>query len=75
MDKGDIKMAIELLREYDLDGVTQDCVKWDCSCGSARIIPFQKVKSRERTQCPECGCVRSFSTVIIEQFENELKEK
>lgn len=66
-------MAIELLRDHDLDGDTQPCVKWDCSCGAERIIPFQKVKNRDRTSCPECGCIRSFSAVIIQQFEDELK--
>ena len=75
MDKGELKMSIELLREYDLDGITQDCVTWDCSCGTARIIPFQKVKDRERTSCPECGCIRSFSAAIIEKLENESDGK
>jgi hypothetical protein len=65
-------MAIELLREHDLDGVIQSCIKWDCSCGAARVIPFEKFKNRERTSCPQCGCVSSFHAGIIEKLEKEL---
>jgi len=66
-------MAIELLRDHELDGASQNCVKWDCSCGAERVITFQKFKSRQSTKCPDCGCYRSFSPAIIEQLENELK--
>jgi hypothetical protein len=65
-------MAIELLRDHDLDGVTQHCIKVDCSCGAERIISFQKIKNRDRTQCEQCGCVRSFHISLIEKIESEI---
>jgi len=65
-------MGIELLRDHDLDGVIQNCVKLDCSCGTERVIPFQKMNDRERTSCPQCGSVRSFHVALIDKFENEL---
>jgi hypothetical protein len=65
-------MAIELLRDHDFEGVKQNCVRWDCSCGNSMVINFQKFKSRQSPKCPQCGCFRSFSPQIIEQFESEL---
>jgi hypothetical protein len=68
-------MGIELLREYDLEGITQNCVKWNCSCGAARVIPFEKVKNREKTSCPQCGCFSSFHSGVIEKLEKELNSE
>lgn len=68
-------MSIELLRNYELDGDTEDCVKWECSCGTVRIATFHRVKLKQTSSCPECGCFRSFSTAIIKQFENEISGK
>ena len=68
-------MSIELLRDYELDGITENCVKWECSCGNPMIIPFQRVKIKQISPCPECGCCRSFSAFIIEKFENEIAGK
>jgi hypothetical protein len=65
-------MATELLRDYDFDGVVQNCIKMDCSCGTAKIFPFQKIKNREKTECPNCGCVSSFSTVWIDKTEKDF---
>jgi hypothetical protein len=65
-------MAIELLRDHDLDGEIQHCVTWNCSCGAARVIPFLKFKARERTPCPQCGCLSSFHSGIIDKLDNEL---
>jgi len=65
-------MAMELLREHELDGIIQNCVTWNCSCGAARVIPFQKLKERERTSCPQCGCISTFHAGIIDKLENEL---
>jgi hypothetical protein len=36
------------------------------------VIDFQKFKTRQSPKCPQCGCFRSFSPQIIEQFEGEL---
>ena len=65
-------MALEILREHELDGITQNCIKWNCSCGADRVIPFQKFKDREKTTCPQCGACSSFHSGIIEQMEKEL---
>ena len=65
-------MGLELLREHELDGITQNCIKWNCSCGAERVITFQQFKDRERTSCPQCGCVSSFHSGIIEKLEKEL---
>ncbi len=65
-------MATELLRNYDLDGEKQNCIKLDCACGSEKIFPFERIKKRERMICPNCGCVSSFSTVWIEKTEKEF---
>ena len=65
-------MAIELLRDHDLEGTIQNCVTWNCSCGAARVIPFQKLKERERTSCPQCGCFSTFHAGIIDKLEDEL---
>jgi hypothetical protein len=66
-------MAIVLVRDHELDGAVQNCVKWDCSCGAERFIDFQRFKTRQSNKCPNCGCFRSFSPAIIEQLEKELK--
>jgi len=65
-------MAIEVLREHEYEGSAQVCIKIDCSCGVAKIFPFQKIKARERMTCPNCGCVSSFSAVWIDKIETEL---
>ena len=65
-------MALELLREHELEGITQNCIKWNCSCGAERVIPFQKFKDREKTTCPQCGACSSFHSGIIEKMETEL---
>ena len=65
-------MAIELLRDHDLDGTIQNCVTWNCSCGAARVIPFQAFKDREKVPCPQCGCVNTFYSGIIDQLDKEL---
>jgi hypothetical protein len=70
--KGDFEMAIELLRDHDLDGTIQNCVTWNCSCGETRVITFQALKGRERIPCPQCGCVSTIFSGIIDKLENEL---
>lgn len=65
-------MALELLRNHELDGVIQHCITWNCSCGAVRVIPFLKFKNREKTTCPQCGACSSFHSGIIEKIENEL---
>ena len=67
-------MAIELLREHNFEGVVQNCVKWDCSCGAERVITYDRFKTRQSNKCPSCGCFRSFSPAIVSQFEKELGE-
>ncbi len=65
-------MAIELLRDYELDGEVQNCIKMDCNCGNPKVFPFGKIQKRERMTCPNCGCVSSFSAVWIEKTEKEF---
>ena len=65
-------MATELLRDYELEGVVQNCIKLDCSCGNPKIFPFEKIRNRERMTCPNCGCVSSFSAPWIEKTEKEF---
>ncbi len=65
-------MATELLRNYELEGEKQNCIKMDCACGSEKIFPFERIKKRERMKCPNCGCVSSFSSVWIEKTDNEF---
>jgi len=66
-------MAIELIKDKEFEGIVQNCVRWDCSCGADRMITFDKFKTRQSPKCPSCGCYRSFSPAIIAEFENELK--
>ncbi len=65
-------MATELLRDYDFDGKSQNCIKLECGCGSEKIFPFERIRNRERMTCPHCGCVSSFSAVWIEKIEKEF---
>ncbi len=65
-------MATELLRDHDLEGEKQNCIKMDCACGNEKIFPFERIKNRERMTCPHCGCVSSFSSVWIEKTEKEF---
>jgi hypothetical protein len=65
-------MALELLRDHELDGIIQNCVTWNCSCGEARVVPFQKIKGREKVPCPQCGCVSTIFSGLIDKLENEL---
>ncbi len=65
-------MATELLRDYELEGVKQNCIKMDCACGSEKIFPFQRIKNRERMVCPQCGCVSSFSASWIDKTDKEF---
>lgn len=65
-------MAIELVKNFELDGVKENCIKWDCSCGEVRFASLIRIKNKNYTPCPECGCIRSFSKAILDQFENEL---